>query len=263
MKRIIFAISLLLGLGLAQHKQVIVTKIQESETIRNVDVSIEDGILTVTIDDNGDKKVFKADMNSEDEMEALADMLNEMNIDIDIFSEDGDNGGLKWFHDSQGFLGVQLNDLTPQLRKYFKVSGDNGVLVAEVVPDSPAEEAGLKAGDVILSVDGKKIEDAEDLSRTIRRLKPETEVTLAFVRKGKHKTRQVTLGEAERPSFAFMTQKHGMPMMEDFPMKWKMFRFDDEDEDLFPFRDDDIREEVEQLKNELRALREEIENMKN
>ncbi|MFQ6604610.1 MAG: S1C family serine protease [Fidelibacterota bacterium] len=259
MKRILLLLGLLAGLAFPQNKQVIVTKIQDSESVKDVNVSIQNDMVTVTVNVDGEEKTFAANLNDEEAMSALENMLAEMDVDIDVFSDDGQDP-FQWRTESQGFLGVQLSDLTPQLRKYFNVKDDRGVLVAEVLEDSPAEASGIKAGDVIVAVNDKDIATARDLSRTIRQYEPEEKITLTIIRKGKEKSRQVTLGEMERPALAFMSRKHMIPMMDDFPFTWKM----DDDKDWLYFQgDDDLREDLEQLRQEIRALREEMDQLKN
>jgi membrane-associated protease RseP (regulator of RpoE activity) len=71
---------------------------------------------------------------------------------------------------------------------------DHGVLVTEVVEDSPAEEAGIEMGDIILELDGERIEDTEDLIYLVKK-RPEKEVKLVLLRKGKRKEIKVKLGE--------------------------------------------------------------------
>ncbi len=66
---------------------------------------------------------------------------------------------------SVGRLGIRTNSLTDQLRDYFGVDSDLGVLVSSVAPDSAAEEAGVKAGDVIIEFDGRAVDSPSDLTR--------------------------------------------------------------------------------------------------
>ncbi len=68
-----------------------------------------------------------------------------------------------YYDDERSYLGVSLLDLTSQLGDYFGVDKSRGALIAEVREDSPAEEAGLKAGDVIVSIDKDEIFDSEDV----------------------------------------------------------------------------------------------------
>jgi serine protease Do len=91
-------------------------------------------------------------------------------------------------------LGVQIESLSPQLADYFGVK-DGGVLVSEVTKDSPAEKAGLKAGDVITSIDGERVRDYDDL---VDRLRDKTgEVTLGIVRDKKESTVKATIEERQ------------------------------------------------------------------
>jgi len=71
-------------------------------------------------------------------------------------------------HPVAAVSGVQVESLTAQLREFFGVKGDNGVLVATVEKGSAAETAGLKAGDVILTVDGEAVSNPADFAREMR-----------------------------------------------------------------------------------------------
>ena len=83
-------------------------------------------------------------------------------------------------------LGVLVQELEPQLAEYFKVKG--GALVASVTLQSPAQLAGIKAGDVITAVNGKEVRAPADLLAMIRDMKDGEEVTLSAVRAGKPMT---------------------------------------------------------------------------
>jgi serine protease Do len=91
-------------------------------------------------------------------------------------------------------LGVQLESLTPQLATYFGVK-DGGVLVSSVTEDSPAAKAGLKAGDVITSVNGDRVRDYEGLINELNSAQA-NEVTLGIVRDKKESTVKATLEDA-------------------------------------------------------------------
>ncbi len=78
-------------------------------------------------------------------------------------------------------IGITTTQLTKQLADYFGVTGGRGVLVTTVADGSPAARAGLKAGDVIVDVDGERVETSGDLSRAINR-KSEGDITLTIVR---------------------------------------------------------------------------------
>jgi len=92
----------------------------------------------------------------------------------------------------RGYLGVEIQDLSEPMRIALNV--EYGVLVTEVIEDSPAEEAGIKVGDIILQLDDEKIEDTEDLRYLVKK-RPEKEVKIVLLRKGKRKEIEVKLGE--------------------------------------------------------------------
>jgi serine protease Do len=93
---------------------------------------------------------------------------------------------LERFFFSGGQLGVTTSSLSDQLREYFGAKG--GVLVTSVTRDSAAEKAGVKAGDVILSVNGRSIDGPSELRLEIQRLEPGGEFTLEIVRDRKSMT---------------------------------------------------------------------------
>jgi membrane-associated protease RseP (regulator of RpoE activity) len=88
----------------------------------------------------------------------------------------------------RGHLGVELVDITPELREHFGAPKDAGVLVARVDADGPAAKAGVRVGDVITAVDGQKIGDDTDLRRQIRSKKEKELASLEVLR---NRTRQV------------------------------------------------------------------------
>ncbi len=96
---------------------------------------------------------------------------------------------------TRGYLGIMPQDIDANLAKQFKLPGQNGALVGDVVPGTPAEKAGLQSGDVILSINGKNIEDAHDLQLTISEFLPGASVKLGVVRNGQTKTFTVKLAE--------------------------------------------------------------------
>lgn len=103
-----------------------------------------------------------------------------------------------------GWLGVGIQDLTPELAQGLGLSVTAGVLVSQVFKDSPAEKGGMKRGDVIVAFDGKPVERAADLSRLVGTTPPGNVVTIKVVREGKEKEIKVTI--AERPSEEAMAE---------------------------------------------------------
>jgi hypothetical protein len=101
-----------------------------------------------------------------------------------------------------GFLGVQLTELTPELRAHFGVDEDEGVMVAKVVDDSAAFRAGLAAGDIITSVEGESVSSSMDLTHAIRSREEGEAVSLEIWRDGSFSTITATLDEHEMPHMA-------------------------------------------------------------
>jgi serine protease Do len=94
----------------------------------------------------------------------------------------------------RGWLGVMIQDITPELAKSFGLMHSNGVLVSDVVKDSPADKAGLLSGDVILRFDGKEIENAHKLSQLVAETAPNTLIKIGLLRNGKEKTLSLKIG---------------------------------------------------------------------
>lgn len=97
----------------------------------------------------------------------------------------------------RGRLGVQLNALSPQLAEYFGAA-DGGVLVSSVTKDSAADKAGIKAGDVITSVNGDRVHDADDLIDELRDVDG-GEITIGIIRDKKASSVKATI-ENQRPA---------------------------------------------------------------
>ena len=95
------------------------------------------------------------------------------------------------------FLGVELQPLGEQLAAYFGVDEDEGALIESVVEDSPAEKAGLKAGDIILTVAGESIDGPGDVSSAVWDKEPGDEVDVVIMRDKKKQTIKATLGERD------------------------------------------------------------------
>lgn len=95
----------------------------------------------------------------------------------------------------RGYLGVYIQDVTPELGKQFGLSQGGGVLVGDVTPDTPAAKAGLKKGDVILQLNGNLVDSRSQLQVQISQIAPGTPVKLKVWRDGKAQDATVTLGE--------------------------------------------------------------------
>ena len=95
----------------------------------------------------------------------------------------------------RGQLGIRIQDVTPELAKALKIDVQEGAVVAHVMPKSPAEEAGLEAGDVIIAVNGQKVHNSVELRNKVGLLPLGTKVELEVIHKGERK--QITSRLAE------------------------------------------------------------------
>lgn len=95
----------------------------------------------------------------------------------------------------KGYLGVEVRDVDKRLMEKKDLKIDYGAYVDKVVEDSPAEEAGIEKGDVIIEINGKRVDDAEDLTVAVRKIKPKTEVRVNIIRKGEKKSIPVVIGK--------------------------------------------------------------------
>jgi serine protease Do len=96
---------------------------------------------------------------------------------------------------TRGWIGVQIQPVTDEIADSLGMKAAKGALVAEPQANSPAVKAGIKAGDVITSVNGRSVKDARDLARQIGGMHPGTSVNLMVLRSGKEQAMTLTLGE--------------------------------------------------------------------
>lgn len=96
---------------------------------------------------------------------------------------------------SRGWIGVQIQQVTPEIAESIGMKGTEGALVAEPQADSPAVKAGIEAGDVIVRVNDQPVKNARELSRTIGAMPPGAAVKLGVLRKGQERTINLTLGQ--------------------------------------------------------------------
>jgi serine protease Do len=98
---------------------------------------------------------------------------------------------------SRGYLGVAIQELTPELADSLDLQGRQGVLVAQITEDSPADKGGLRQGDLIVRYQGKAVDDAGGFRNRISLTPPDTRAELVVVRGGREKTMQVRIGRLE------------------------------------------------------------------
>jgi len=152
----------------------------------------------------------------------------------------------QWGRSSPGYLGVKLQALTPGLRKAFEVAKGTGALVAEVYAGSPADKAGLRAGDVIVKMDRRSIRDIDDVQRVVDYFDPGEPINVDIIRDRKTRTLTVELGEnaESRDNGPWQPWRHpesgAMPFfadpdwwreMENFMEQWRQYWEESHDED--------------------------------
>jgi serine protease Do len=97
----------------------------------------------------------------------------------------------------RGWLGVAIQEITPRLKEKLELTIDDGALVSQVTPDSPADKAGIKRGDVVVSFDDQRIEEMHELPYLVAKTPVGETVPVVVVRKGAQKTFKVKIGKLE------------------------------------------------------------------
>ena len=144
---------------------------------------------------------------------ALVDTASRLlGINTAIFSRTGGNQGIGFAVPSnlalevlksirehgrviRGYMGTMIQPVTPELATAFQLKEPGGALVSDVAPGSPAEKAGIQHGDVIVSLDGKKVEGPRELRLMVGSLAPGTKSVVKLLRNGQEKEVQMELGE--------------------------------------------------------------------
>ncbi len=102
----------------------------------------------------------------------------------------------------RGRLGVYMQDLTAELARAFGMSQGEGAVISQLVPGSAAEKAGLKPGDVVIAVNGRRVANSADLRNRIGLLRAGQKVRLKIIRNGEHKELTATVEAVERQRIA-------------------------------------------------------------
>ena len=115
-----------------------------------------------------------------------------VNMAKNVLSQLYDKGNV-----TRGWLGVAIQNISPEMLNAFKLDDANGALVSGIVTDAPADKAGLKRGDVIVGFHGNEVGDSSALPGLVAVVAPGTTVEVEIVRDGRRMTIPVTLGELE------------------------------------------------------------------
>ena len=173
-----------------------VSLIKAKDDVRSVDSELLDGTIAIA-----DSSIFTNLFFSEFELDTS------LAVDARILTFKQ----LQAVLEANSNLQIDLSDsitmepLTPSLRAALDLKSDDGVLVNEVLDDSPAKAAGIKAGDVLVEYDGKSVDSPRQLRKLVSRTDPGEKVPLRVIRKGRSRKLSATIGEnpRERDFFSF------------------------------------------------------------
>ena len=101
---------------------------------------------------------------------------------------------------TRGWIGIEAQDITPELAESFKLAQARGSLIAGVLRNSPAEVAGIRAGDILLAINDKEVSDSSSMLNLIAVLKPNEKAVLKIARAEKELSIKVTVGKRPKPA---------------------------------------------------------------
>ncbi|RPJ05378.1 MAG: PDZ domain-containing protein, partial [Deltaproteobacteria bacterium] len=107
----------------------------------------------------------------------------------------------------RGWIGVSIQNITPEMAEAFKLKDTKGALVGDVVPESPAETGGVQRGDVIVAFDGRPVKDASDLPRIVAETPLKKTVTVRVIRESQEVEVKVTVAEMDEGKAASRKQR--------------------------------------------------------
>jgi serine protease Do len=100
---------------------------------------------------------------------------------------------------NHGYLGISINDVTPVNASFFNLKDASGAIIAQITPDSPAAQAGLRTGDVVRELNGQKIADSSALQMAVSEDQPGQTIQLGIIRNGTPMQISVKVGEYHKP----------------------------------------------------------------
>lgn len=153
------------------------------------------GDLVEVVRDNKPGTKVKIKLVRDNKEKELTVTLGELTMKFPHFDlHDKDRKGY-FVISKRAYLGVYLHELNKDLAEYFGMKEDEGALILKVAKDTPAEKAGLKAGDVIVKFNGKNISKTRDVNKTLADLEKGDEVDIEIIRHKKKKTVKAELDE--------------------------------------------------------------------
>ncbi|MFZ2524174.1 MAG: Do family serine endopeptidase [Candidatus Ferrigenium altingense] len=100
---------------------------------------------------------------------------------------------------TRGWIGAGVQELTPELAESFKLGSTKGVLITEIIRNSPAEQAGIKTGDILIAIDDQAIDDWNTMLETVANLPPGKVITARLMRNGVATSLPVKIGKRPKP----------------------------------------------------------------
>ncbi len=167
--------------------------------------------LQAQIERQQDEQAVLADA---DELEGSAQVLDLENQDgkqIEVLPKiETDDLNIVIGDDGSSWLGVETHEVTAEKAKELKLSTERGVVLGKIVPDSPAAKAGLKENDVVMEINGQRVEGAAQFRRMIHEIPAGRSIQLTVWRDGRTQTISATLGKSEE-------RRHAMKMVAPTP----------------------------------------------
>ncbi|HEY0901271.1 MAG TPA: DegQ family serine endoprotease [Micavibrio sp.] len=104
----------------------------------------------------------------------------------------------KYGRTRRGWLGVRIQGVTEDIAESFGLKGTKGALISSITPTGPAEQAGLKAGDIVLKFNGREIKEMRELPRLVAEAPIDSDATIEYWREGKAQSTKIKIGELEK-----------------------------------------------------------------
>jgi C-terminal processing protease CtpA/Prc len=218
---------------------------------------------------DGEKKTVEANLENRENSDAYAQAKNNPNKIFQWFDQNAPNSpkSYSWSYQNDeseyanSYIGVSIQNLNPQLGEYFGVDDGHGALITEVMADSPAEKAGLKAGDVIVSIGGNEVEGPADVQKAVRKAEKGEELNIAVLRNKDEK--DFTLEVAEAPdNFYSMPNMTAPDFDNNFQFLPRMKGLFHGNSDNSTFDAQDMQEWREEMQKEMKELRKEMQELK-